>query len=414
MPASPGSLPGLAYKPDRLIDHDIGVLVGYFLAALTIFCRPDYVLIPAWLRVKLKPLSVCSFSKVIIILLLTVMFCERLNSEKFTKMRLLVFGLAFFTGVLSYAATYTATVTGGEWTDPATWVGGVVPPSNGAGDIVEIPAGSVVTITNQTVLFNGTVNIGGTLSLIATGFGFAVLDMDATSTVNILSGGQVTSGGGGFLAFLNGIEIGSDPFAYWPPLDGNTVTGPATITEGTGVLPIELIYFNARAKGSLVELTWATASEENFDYFAIERSVNGEDFLEIARVNGTGESATRVDYAYTDAFPMQGRTYYRLRAVDFDGYTEVFDYKMVEIDGITKDFSLYPNPIADGRFFLQTNFAIEGEAELMVYNTMGGVEMTLPVKNWMNYYAVQGLDAGTYLFRLVSAEGTRVKRVLVQ
>ena len=318
-----------------------------------------------------------------------------------------------FVSIGAFGATYTATAAGGEWTNPATWVGGVVPPTTGSGDIVEIPAGSVVTITNQTVNFTGTVNISGTLSLVANGFGFAVLDMGTGSVVNVLAGGQITSGGGGFLEWLNGIEIGSNPFAYWPPLDGNTVTGPATITEGVGVLPIELIFFNASAANTVVDLTWATASEENFDYFAIERAVDGENFVEIGRVNGVGESSTRVDYEYTDEFPIEGRAYYRLRSVDFDGYAEVFDYQMVEVSGMARDFKVYPNPITNGRFSLQTNFDLTGEAQLVIYNSMGGIEMSLPVNNWFTEHYLSGLKPGTYIFRLVSSEGIMVKRVLV-
>jgi len=305
----------------------------------------------------------------------------------------------------SRAATYTATAAGGEWTDPATWVGGVVPPSAGGGDVVVIPAGSTVTITNQTVTFNGTVDVYGTLSL--DGF-FAALDLGTGSVVNVYAGGQVTSS-----FFFNRIGIGSNPFAYWALFDGNTVSGPATISEASGVQPIELIFFNAKANGSIVELAWATASEENFDYFALERSADGEHFVEIAQINGVGNSNTRQDYDFVDEFPLSGRSYYRLRSVDFDGYTEVFDYVMVEVDEQPADFVVYPNPVTDGQFAIQTNFEITGEATLTVFDSMGSIKMTLPVNAWQQSYDVSGLERGTYIVRLMHGRQVVTKRILV-
>ncbi len=327
--------------------------------------------------------------------------------------RIIALILTLSVALTSEAATYTATAAGGEWTDPATWVGGVVPPNAGAGDVVVIPAGSTVTITNQTVTFNGTVDVYGTLSLVATGFGFAVLDMAAGSVVNIYTGGQVTSGGGGLLEWVNGIEIGSNIFAYWPPLDGNTVSGPSTISEVSGVQPVELIFFTAKANSNIVELAWATASEENFDYFALERSADGEHFVEIAQINGVGNSNTRQDYDFVDEFPLSGRSYYRLRSVDFDGYTEVFDYVMVEVDEQPADFVVYPNPVTDGQFAIQTNFEITGEATLTVFDSMGSIKMTLPVNAWQQSYDVSGLERGTYIVRLMHDRQVVTKRILV-
>jgi type IX secretion system substrate protein len=323
--------------------------------------------------------------------------------------------IAFAIGTITCkSATITATGTGGEWISGTSWIGGAIP-SNG--DIVVIPFGSTITITNQTVNFNGTVNISGTLSLIATG-GFAtggigVLDMDATSVVNILAGGQIASGGGGFWEFLNGIEIGTNVIAYWPVFDGDIVSGPSTITEAGGVLPIKLLFFKAKVANRNVVLEWATSTEENFDYFSLERSIDGKEFIEIAQIQGVGDSYQRVDYNYLDEFPLQGRSYYRLRSVDFDGYTEIFDYVMVEVEGISVDFNIYPNPISSGKFSIKTNFESENDVELLVYNSLGSIERKYQINSWVNNLGLEGLKPGNYLFELISNEGVIIKRVLV-
>jgi type IX secretion system substrate protein len=332
------------------------------------------------------------------------------------KVAILLFVLSLVSGKL--LGQFVAT--GGEWGSGSSWVGGVAPSAPADdGATITIPAGVTITITNTTINFNGTVNIYGTLSLLSVGNFFtsapAVLNMDATSSVNIFTGGQVTSGGGGFWEFLNGISIGLNPAAYWPLIDGNTVSGPATIDEtGQGPLPITLIFFNAESLTNKVLLTWATATEENFDYFAIERSADGERFKEITRIQGMGESGERVNYEFTDEFPLAGISYYRLRSVDFDGYTEIFDYKMVEVATVAKDFSVFPNPVTKGRFSLQTNFVTDIDLDLIVYSSMGKIEASFKVSDWLSTYDISDLQPGSYLVKLSTDDGTMVKRILVK
>jgi len=314
--------------------------------------------------------------------------------------------ILFVFSLLSHQMLAQYTALGGEWTSAGSWSPSG-PPTNGS--TITITSGVTITITNTIVSFNGTVIIDGTLSFQGIA---ARLAMDANSTIIITSGGQIVSSTSFPLA--TGIRIGTNFVAYNAQFNGTTVTGPATITEGAGILPVEIIFFEAKTIGTQVDLTWATATEENFDYFSVERSTDGEEFKEIAQIQGMGESIVRVDYNYTDEFPIEGISYYRLRAIDFDGYSEVFEYQMVEVNGVVKDFTIYPNPIEGGQFSLQTNFEVGQDAQLIVYNSMGVIEVSLPITNWLTTHTLQNLDPGAYLFRLVSTEGIMVKRVLIK
>ncbi len=84
-------------------------------------------------------------------------------------------------------------------------------------------------------------------------------------------------------------------------------------------LPVELISFDGRAVGSDVELNWATASEENNDFFAVERSKDGRTFEQIGTIGGKGTTSIQQQYTYKDEQPAEGLNYYRLTQVDFDG-----------------------------------------------------------------------------------------------
>jgi hypothetical protein len=205
------------------------------------------------------------------------------------------------------------------------------------------------------------------------------------------------------------------------------ITSPNQLTEGSldgggcavtmdcpsDPLPIELLFFTAESNNDCIELNWATASEENFDYFSIERSTDGNDFKEVAMAEGSGYSMSRIDYSFTDEFPIEGISYYRLRSMDFDGYTEVFETVIVDVEGIAKDFNIYPNPIANGSFRIQTNFVESEVVKLFVYNNVGQIEDEFTIDSWLTTHELETSKKGLFLFKLFTPNCTIVKRVLV-
>lgn len=105
-------------------------------------------------------------------------------------------------------------------------------------------------------------------------------------------------------------------------LDSLTGFSTFTISGSTGAgsaLPIELIYFNATPNQKTVDLTWATASELNNDFFTVERSIDGLTWEPVLTVNGAGTTNQRTNYRDIDTRPAAGLSYYRLKQTDFDG-----------------------------------------------------------------------------------------------
>jgi hypothetical protein len=159
---------------------------------------------------------------------------------------------------------------------------------------------------------------------------------------------------------------------------------------------------------------WATASELNFDYFDIEKSSDGKTFQSIAKVNGHGTTNERKDYSLEDEKPYIGENYYRLKSVDYDGYTEYFNVVLVDFDG-SKAFSILPNPSDGISFTAETNFIPENRAFVAIYSTLGSEiaryevsgnksMLTLPVK----------LESGVYFAKYITHDFTSVNRVLVK
>jgi len=83
-------------------------------------------------------------------------------------------------------------------------------------------------------------------------------------------------------------------------------------------LPIELILFTGEEINGYNQLKWITASETNNDYFTIEKSEDGINYLPIGFIDGAGNSNTLTEYSFTDKEPYKN-TYYRLKQTDFNG-----------------------------------------------------------------------------------------------
>jgi hypothetical protein len=372
--------------------------------------------------------------------------------------------------ILVLAATF-AISTSGLWSNTGTWSGGVLPGTTDdvtmnnnrsvtvqSGDnytvqsisasnsnTITIDSGGQLTLDNSggTALSAGNstvINVNGTLTIIGDLVINNSLTLNVTGTL-IITGDVILNNGasldvaaGGSLSIDGDFTGGQNTDVV---VDGNmdvtgtidtgnnsSLTGTGTVTSGncTGdpdfcagaPLPIELINFNAKVINKIVELSWATASEENFDYFAIERSIDGKDFKEIAQVTGNGNSFQRIDYSYTDKFPAIGISYYRLRSIDFDGYTEIFDYALVNVEGVKYQVEVFPNPVTSGVLNVQLNFNLEEEAKVLLYNNVGLVKLELAIDSWLNPLDVSSLTSGSYLIKIITKQGVFVKRILIK
>jgi hypothetical protein len=239
---------------------------------------------------------------------------------------------------------YTATLysTGNadwKWTTPGSWTTN----SNGSGscgciptggDIINIRVGDSISIPSNinvgaaavTVNVYGVINITGFLDLLSTG-----------SVVNIYPGAHLSSNG----SASSKLRIGGTASAEYTGSDG-TITGPWTISNGSsaanGTLPVELLSFKASNNNSTVKLEWKTGQEENNDFFEVQSSSDGINFVAIGRIEAN-ESHT-----YSYSCQCNGLiNYYRLKQVDLDG-----KYSMSEIIRVNSenafDLRIFPNP----------------------------------------------------------------------
>lgn len=134
-----------------------------------------------------------------------------------------------------------------------------------------------------------------------------------------------------------------------PPPIGANLFALGSTSELENALPVELIGFRAfkEADNSLIYLQWETASEENSDYFIVEKSVDGIHFSPIATIQANGNTTSISYYDAVDNEPAKGNNYYRIMQVDQDQLMSFSKLVNVFINGQEDIPIVYPNPVQE-------------------------------------------------------------------
>ena len=223
--------------------------------------------------------------------------------------------------------------------------------------------------------------------------------LSAVLAVNIPSGHYL------MLRWKDSDELEAD---HGLAIDDFSLTWTMEDTDGPAVvLPVELAHFTAFSKGAVVELQWRTASEDQNDYFLLERSTDGQAFGEIGKADGKGTTALETAYTYLDKHPLAGTSYYRLKQVDEGGEYTYSSVVAVARGGVALASSIYPTVTTD---YLQLDLAPESNfAAALVLDMMGRqlVQQTLGTNTRQHSVDVRGLSIGTYILVLLDEQGQR-------
>lgn len=206
----------------------------------------------------------------------------------------------------------------------------------------------------------------------------------------------------------------------WTPTGtGYTLNLGGTAGISCVPLPVELVSFKAtyNQKSKSVNLDWSTATERNNDYFAVERSVNGTVFEEIAIVDGSNTTTQQHYYSSIDKNPVPGEVnYYRLRQVDFDGRIKYSDIEALVINDPESQFKVYPNPSNENAEILLIT-ASESDYHLKIYDYTGKTILSHHFKSALGKNIIPlnllGFNEGFY-FVTLEGDGDMLKTSFVK
>ncbi|GAB5417002.1 MAG: hypothetical protein Crog4KO_18690 [Crocinitomicaceae bacterium] len=341
------------------------------------------------------------------------------------------------------AVTLITATPGGTWSGPGVNAAGVFDPSiAGVGNhtitytlpcgsesnvISVLPCNSPLTVCEET-----------DLTLTASGGGGSYMwyeGTSSTSTTNITDEASCLACGGNpqfFFIFYQDCEDGlgntinscTQSTFNWnvaPYATGSNAPAPTSypilVVDGLGdsliinsaaelapctTIPLaaNLIDFDPQCNAGEILCNWTTATEENTDYFVLEKMSDGTGFNTIETFDAAGNATSPQQYSWVDRTGVVNDVYYRLSLVDLDGSVSILGTRYV--DCANSQLKAYPNPFHT-QFTLELGDAFMNvENEIAIYDAYGSVVYSTSFIGKQSSVDVDltGLSGGLYMIRV--------------
>jgi hypothetical protein len=176
--------------------------------------------------------------------------------------------------------------------------------------------------------------------------------------------------------------------------------------EAPWFVPVELASFSAQLVDNEVVLNWTTASELNNQGFEIEQSFDNENFKKVGFVPGFGTTTEMKSYSFRISDVAAGINYYRLKQLDFDGTSAI--YNSVAVDGpVPNSFVLnqnHPNPFNPSTT-ISFSLPVESNVSIKLFNMLGQEVVQIAKKDFQigNHnveFNAANLSSGAYIYTL--------------
>lgn len=227
-----------------------------------------------------------------------------------------------------------------------------------------------------------------------------------TSVSNCFNPGTVSTG----TVTATGLTVGQ---SYLLMIDGFGGAGCDFTISGwsaTNVLPVTLFEFDGKRKPDHNLLTWATKSEADSKWFIIERSLNGEDYEEVGRIDAAGNSVSQRDYEFVDTDVYHRLVYYRLKMVDIDMTSEYSH--VVSIHRDVNEIHVQPNPTT-GQITIVLSENLKGNYQYTITDIVGRrVSDASTISSFEAQHTtnvMSDLPAGIYFLELRDLNGNLVE-----
>ncbi len=170
-------------------------------------------------------------------------------------------------------------------------------------------------------------------------------------------------------------------------------------------LPFNLSSFTAGLKQKTVDLNWKVSNNNEQKEYILERSKDAIQFEVIASISANA-NLTVAEYNYTDAQPVTGWNYYRLRATDHQNKTQTSSIIKVWM-GKGAFISVLPNPASEK---IVINLSEPSSIlQMQIVNTTGQVLRQLNTIQFLNEINISNLQAGMYYIRFLGKDGVTTK-----
>lgn len=290
--------------------------------------------------------------------------------------------------------------------------------------------GSTIIDNSAMNFMNGNINnwSGGNIQLINTSYlqsltgnfkNSGILNVCSTCCISLYKGnftnssGALVSGSGALISSNGNIKntgnwnssivyctSGVDQGLNYP----ENCTGANQICLlANGPLPTELLRFEGKEIDEINQLSWDVGSERAMEYYRMERSDNGNEWIEIAKIYTDDASTDVRNYFLEDKSFDKPLNYYRLSKVN-ENQQELFSRTISINRSGQEDVIVFPNP-TNGNIYVKTKDNALS-SKLILFNSMGMKisETELPVNQITE--VVLPYEAGQYFLQLFGSLGS--------
>lgn len=181
-----------------------------------------------------------------------------------------------------------------------------------------------------------------------------------------------------------------------------------------GALPVQLGQFTATIEANHAVLDWSTLSEQNIYGFAVERSLENDQFEQIGFVSSMGSIHTFTPYQFVDVH-FSGSAYYRLRIIDASQQEEFS--RVVYLSSETNSSQSY-HLLYSENSPVRVESSVEGEVGISVVDVLGRIyfanQATVNQLNEFLQHNSSQFSNGIYYIVIKDKNGTHTLKMMAQ
>jgi hypothetical protein len=178
-------------------------------------------------------------------------------------------------------------------------------------------------------------------------------------------------------------------------------------------LPVTIKYFTAWLAPASNQLRWQTSKRTGNAYFEIEKSVDGQHFFPIGRVEERQNASDETDYSFDDKAPM-AEQFYRLRIIGENGRVSYSNIIYLKRGQILPAITLM-NPASE-KLNIRLNAPVSENLQVQILNSLGQVvqmrNIQLKRENSISL-DIQDLANGLYYF-VVTADNQKTSQSFIK
>lgn len=238
------------------------------------------------------------------------------------------------------------------------------------------------------------------------------VDWDGKSFAQLATNGNPVTNGSGDTTDFTGADWTvsyNNTYSCGTSLSGATYGGPGI----TFPLPVEIVTFEVTLVDGFVEILWESGSEINNDFYTLERSIEGDEWVFVAKEKGANNSNELLTYTVLDPIQKNGKIYYRLSQTDYDGKKEFFPIKSISLDNLEGEQILlvYPNP-ASNAVYISGNNLENARCNLLDMNGRP-IEVRVLEKDGTIVILTDNVANGMYTLEIVFENRSELRKVFI-